>query len=117
MSTDKTPIIYPETTTLLCYVSDATYRVLAFDRTCDGLSAYVTRLEATPDEWPGWGQRRKGEPDMRSHGLYTLQVMRLEDGWHMNGWQRLSIMEAARAVCGEWRPEHIPAREVSRSEP
>ena len=77
-------ITYPKTTTLLCYVGDATYRVLAYDRACDSsigvrpsLPAYVARLEATPDEWPGWGKRREGQSDIASRGLYELQLMEL----------------------------------------
>ncbi len=108
------PLIYPKTTTLLCYVGDATYRVLAYDRTQESLGAYVERLEATPDEWPGWGQRRKGEPDVASHGLYELQLMQLEDGWHMTGWSRLKVLEVAQAAIGTWQPVTVPAREVAR---
>jgi len=108
------PLIYPKTTTLLCYVGDSTYRVLAYDRTQADLADYVVQLESKPDEWPGWGQRRKGEPDAKAHGLYDLQLMQLEDGWHMSGWTRVSVLAAAQAAVGTWQPITTPAREVAR---
>ena len=104
--------IYPEHTNLLCYVGDSVYRVLAYDRSLDQLAWYVECLEADPDSWPGYSPRRKGESDARSHGLYTLQVMKLADGWHMSGWQRVTIMEAAQAATGTWKPETTPAKEM-----
>jgi len=111
-------ITYPKTTTLLCYVGDATYRVLAYDRACDSsigvrpsLPAYVARLEATPDEWPGWGKRREGQSDIASRGLYELQLMELEDGWHVSGWSRLKILEVAQAALGTWQPVTVLACE------
>ena len=115
MPADKTPVIYPETTTLLCYVGDATYRVLAYDKTRGGaLDEYVERLERTPDEWPGWCARSRGNDDTRSRGLYTLYVIRGEDGWHMSGWERLTLMQVAHAALGTWTPATTPAHEIGR---
>lgn len=76
---------------------------------------YVSELETTPNQWPGYSARAKGTDDSRSRGMYTLQIEYLRDNrWHVLGWQRLTMMEAAHAVLGTWRPETTPAREVPR---
>ena len=49
-----------------------------------------------------------------SRGLYTLCVIRGEDGWHMSGWERLSLMQVAHAALGTWTPATTPAHEIGR---
>ena len=106
--------MFPETTTLLCYVGDSIYRVLAYDKSRGGvLDEYVEHLERTPDEWPGWSARRKELSDVAARGLYTLQLMRGETTWHCGGWQRVSLMEAAQAATGQWVPITTPPTEMT----
>lgn len=104
---------YPETTTLLCYVGDAIYRVLAYDKSSGGaLDEYVEKLERTPDQWPGWSARRKNVSDASCRGLYTLTLMLGDSEWHMSGWSRVSLMESAQAAMGQWSPVTTPAHEM-----